>query len=238
MTETATHLAEERRAHRAGRQAEKVRDFARARAEYQKALDARQAARRSDPGYTDPAWGGDLTAIHSQKDFDRDLGRRLKLPEGVDEPASYSEPAQNVSSSLQQVDADLEKHYRQKLGEALNPVFQVDLNDLAAAVRPPDEWRVVEEGKIQCANCHHGADAHDGKGACIAKTFKFERPGQFDFCDCPGYVADVCRHAFESLSASLRKCVGCGERQQLFPKMKPEATMAYQQLEKEAKARS
>lgn len=197
MTKTAQLLADSRRAHRAGREASKQRDLVSARAQFQQALLLRLDARAGDPGYTDHAWADDLKGLHSRKELDRDLGRRLHVkdgdaePEGYATPATRQQPGASVVEMLRQADADLEGYYRHQLGEATNRVSRVDTST-PGAVTVPTAWQTTVAG-----------------------------------------TKDDCRCVWQMMNEQHRRCVACGQQQQLRPTMAAEDTQAHQQLQKE-----
>lgn len=154
MTRTAQLLTESRQAHKGGREAIKRGNRAASLGPFRVALDARLAARKADPDYTDPSWTGDLTALHSLKELDRDLGRVRHIPEDEAEPGGYSQPSARSVALLRQVNTDLEAYYRQQLGEAVNPSSQVDLKS-ADAVVVPTAWVETQAGVS-------GFDPNDG----------------------------------------------------------------------------
>lgn len=146
MTKTAEALTAARHAHRQGRDAMKRGLPVQARAAFLVALNARLSARELDPDYADPAWGEDLTSLHSRKEFDRDLGRRLHVAEGEREPEGYDAPSRQTGVSLRARDLELETYYRQQLGSDPNARADTDPSDLLAVVKTPDAWVTTSAG--------------------------------------------------------------------------------------------
>lgn len=203
-----------------------------ARSEFQAALDLRLQARALDPGHADPAWAGDLRSLHSRKELDRDLARVLLKAEGETDPQGYDQPSQKARGELLQMDTDLERYYRQQLGEDPNPRSRVDVVDAAAVVHVPDQWRLRTAGEPPCAQCQHPPGVHV-KDGCSQASFGLTA---VEICPCTGYVPSVCDHRWKT-GISTRECGLCHEVDELQAVMALEDTMAFKQLQKEADAR-
>lgn len=148
MTKAAEHLAESRRAHKAGRGHYEKKRFPEAREQFRLALDARLAARKADPKRVDPSWLEDLRNLHAGVRWNAEANGAL----------------------VARFDADIERYLRQQIGESVNPASQVDLKTLKAtkaAVMVPDAWQVTALG--QAPNCRHVWNKLDtGHRACVA----------------------------------------------------------------------
>lgn len=227
-----------RQAHRQGRQHAKEHRTAQARDAFQSALAHRLNARSSDPDYTDPSWADDLKSLASRQAFDRDLGQRLYRragepePEGYDQPSTLTKPGASAFDLIQRMDRELEAYFRHQLGESANTHSQVDLKDAASAVRIPDQWQTENPGVTPCATCQHDAQSHVIDG-CVVAVFA---AGDVATCECEAYVESICRHTWEAVDLTHRRCVGCGETQALHSKMAIEDTEAFKQLQREQQA--
>lgn len=204
-------LSGSRRAHKEGRALMGAKQYLRARVAFQNALDWRLQARTLDPKRADDAWAGDLVG-HS--------GARW-LKQGRSPEASESD-------ILERFDLELERYFRQQLGDDQNTSFQADLKTPGTVVAP-NQWVTFSDGVTPCANCSH--PEHDGE-ACTLSVFV---DTDISACLCKDYAPASCRHQFVPDTTTQRTCRACGEVQRLTPTMDVKETLAFQQLQRERK---
>ncbi len=219
MTTTAQLLADSRTAHLQAAGARRAGNSANARDLFAVALYKRLEARKADPDREDAAWSEDALAPARQ---------------GVVGKQYHRVPGKTLAEVAAHRDLELEEFYRLQTGETTDPVA-VHSSQIESRVLVPDHWVVRQSGVTPCVTCGHREDDHVEPDPLDAHIDALDGC-QVDRCDCLSYIAAPCQHAFEQRSNQQRQCVGCGEIEQLEPKVAVEDTEAFKQLRKETKA--
>ena len=129
MSETVDLLQASRSAHQQAKNALRTGDTAKARECFREALTYRLKARAGDPDRMDASWRND--AIHP------------KMP-GESQRRHLRMPGMTTAEVAAKLDADLERYFREQLGEIDRAVIVVEHPEIVT----PKQWVMTVEGAL------------------------------------------------------------------------------------------
>lgn len=132
MSETADLLQASRAAHQQAKNAQRTGDTEGARARWSEALTFRRKARASDPQRLDASWRSD--ALHPAM-------------RGEKQRRHHRMPGLTVEQVAAKADADLERYFREQLGEIDRAVIAVEHPEIVT----PKQWLETKAGALDDA---------------------------------------------------------------------------------------